>query len=358
MKAENQSKIEHLQHGSISYSRYTEKSPENERGTVIIHGEGHQRVIKDYPHIFRIYRLYEGIRRFFGSEYFYVEEKLDGYNVRIVKNGDDIIAVTRGGIICPFTTEWVRYWRNIHRLDEFFSLYPDKIICAEFVGDNPYNSKRDPALPAGLSYFCFDIMNNDGKLIPVDEKYEIFSRLDLPRVKSFGKFRLKDYSGLRDVMLGLNSKKREGIVLKGMDGNRSIKFVTAESDLIDIEKNLAYFYDIEPGFYSNRLMRIALFIQEFNLDEAEYTAKIGKALFYGYSFLNNYDGSVENFTIYMHSMENWKELKKLIILHKDIVYDGIEPAEIGGMKLHKIVFGRKHKKSTERYREILGGHEE
>ncbi len=358
MRSENRSRIEHLRHGTISYSRYTERCPENERGTVIIHGGERERVIKDYPHIYRVYLLYEGIKRFFGNEYFYVEEKIDGYNVRIIKNGSDIIALTRGGIICPFSTEWVRYWRDIYRLDEFFSLYPDKIICAEFAGDNPYNSKRDRSLPDGLYWFCFDIMRDDGRLLPVEERYEIFERLGLPQVKSFGKFRLKDFARLKEIMLSLNENVREGIVLKGAGGNRSIKYVTAESDLFDIENFLVFFYDIEPGFYSNRLMRISLFVREFSLDQNVYIDRIGRALFRGYSFLSDYGGSLEKFTIYMHSMENWRALKKLIIRHKDIVHNDIETVEIDGIKLYRIIFERRHKKSTERYREILSGHEE
>ncbi len=358
MKAENQTRIEHLHYGSISYSRYTEHSSEHDRGTFVIHSEGHDRVIKDYPHIARVYRMHEGIKRFFGNDYFYAEEKLDGYNVRIIKHNGEIIAVTRGGFICPFSTEWVTYWKNIYKLDDFFESYPDRIICAEFVGNNPYNSKIDESLPPGLSFFCFDIMRNDGRLLPIEEKYEIFRRFNLPQVKSYGRFRLRDFGRLKEIMLELNSKQREGIILKGIHGNRSIKFVTAESDLHDIEKTLAFFYDIEPGFYSNRLMRISLFVQEFKLDETEYMKRIGKAVLKGYSFLLNYEGSLETFTIYMHSLENWRALRKLIIQHKDIVNDGEEPAEVNGVMLHKIVFGRKHKKSTDRFHHILGGHEE
>jgi putative ATP-dependent DNA ligase len=358
MKPVTHSKVEQLQYGAISYSRYTERSHEHDRGTVILHGGNHDRVIKDYPHIARVYRLHEGINRFFGSDYFFAEEKLDGYNVRIIKHNNEIVAVTRGGFICPFSTEWVQYWRGSFRLDDFFVMHPDRIICAEFVGDNPYNSKRDISIPSGLSFFCFDIMRNDGKLIPVNDKYEIFGMLNLPQVRSFGRFRINDFAGLKEIILELNRTRREGIVLKGTGGNRSIKFVTAESDLLDIEKSLAYFYDIEPGFYSNRLMRVSLFVQEFKLDEAEYMEKLGRAILKGYSFFSDYEGSIETFTIYMHSMENWKALKKLIILHKDIVHDSIDPVEIDGGMLHKIVFGRKHKKSTERYHLILGGHEE
>jgi putative ATP-dependent DNA ligase len=358
MKAESQNRIEHLHYGSVSYSRYTEHSPEHDRGTIVIHSEGHDRVIKDYPHIARVYRMHEGIKRFFGDDFFYVEEKLDGYNVRIIKHNKEILALTRGGFICPFSTEWVSYWRKTYRFDDFFEQHPERIICAEFVGNNPYNSKIDDSLPPGLSFFCFDIMHNDGKLLPVEEKNEIFSRLKFPRVNSFGRFRLRDFSKLKEILLDLNSKQREGIVLKGIHGNRSIKFVTAESDLNDIEKTFAFFYDIEPGFYSNRLMRISLFVQEFNLDETEYMKRIGKAVLNGYSFLVNYEGSLEIFTIYMHSMENWRALRKLIIQHKDIVNDTAELEDVNGVMLHKIVFGRKHKKSTDRYHHILSGHEE
>lgn len=358
MKPVNRSKTELLRYGPLSYSRYTERSPDHERGTVILHGDGHNRIVRDYPHIARVYRLHAGTRRFFGNEYFFAEEKLDGYNVRILKYNDEIIALTRGGFICPFSTEWVRYWMTVYRFEEFFELYPDRIICAEFVGDNPYNSKRDQSLPPGLSFFCFDIMRDDGRLLPVEEKYAVFESLDLPQVRSYGKFRLKDYEKLREIVLDLNAGKREGIILKGVHGNRSIKFVTAESDLNDIEKSLEYFYDIEPGFYSNRLMRISLFVQEFELDEKEYMNRIGRAVLKGYSFLLDYAGSLESFTIYMHSLENWKALKKLIIQHKDIVHDGIERVNINGVMLHKIIFERKHRKSTERFHEILGGHEE
>jgi hypothetical protein len=60
----------------------------------------------------------------------------------------------------------------------------------------------------------------------------------------------------------------------------------------------------------------------------------------------------------MHSLDNWKMLKKLIVTHIDIIHDEIEERELGGVKLYRIRFSRKHKKSTQRYREIISGHEE
>jgi len=350
--------LEYLEYEDIRYARYRDKEGEISRGTAILFDEKNKRMIHDYPHIYRVYRLREGIKRFFGNDWFYAEEKLDGYNVRILKHDNRIIAITRGGIICPFSTEWVHHWMGRYRIDDFFELYPDRILCAEFLGDNPYNSKRDPTLPAGMSFFCFDIMMPGGKLMHPEERYSILGNLNLPQIRSFGKFRIKDFSRISDIVLKLNSDRREGIIFKKVNGDKAIKFVTAESDLIDIEQFLPYFYDIEPGFYSNRLMRISLFAGEFGLDLEEYSRKIGDAILKGYSSLENYNGSFENFTIYMHSLDNWKLLKKLIVTHIDIVHDEIESKELSGVKLYRIRFSRKHKKSTARYREILSGHEE
>ena len=350
--------LEYLEYEDIRYARYRDKEGEISRGTMIIFDEKSRRMINDYPHILRIYRMKEGIKNFFGNDSFYAEEKLDGYNVRILKHNNRIVAVTRGGIICPFSTEWVHYWMGRYRIDDFFELYPDRILCAEFLGDNPYNSKRDPTLPPGMSFFCFDIMMPSGRLMPPDERYKILGELNIPQVKSFGKFRFKDMNRIRNIVLELNAGRREGIIFKHVKDRGAIKFVTASSDLIDIEQFMTYFYDIEPGFYSNRLMRISLFVQEFGLDETEYTEKIGRALLRGYAPLASYDGSFENFTIYMHSIENWKLLKKLILTHIDIFHDDIEKTELDGTTLYRIKFSRKHKKSTARYREILNGHAE
>ncbi len=350
--------LEYLEYEDIRYARYKDKEGEISRGTAILFDDKNRRMVHDYPHIFRVYRLKEGIRRFFGNEWFYAEEKLDGYNVRILKHNNRIIAVTRGGIICPFSTEWVHHWMGNYRIDDFFELYPERILCAEFLGDSPYNSKREPSLPPGMSFFCFDIMMPGGKLMHPEERCEILGELKLPQVHSFGKFRLKDMSRINDIVLRLNRDRREGIIFKRTNGEKAIKFVTAESDISDLERTLTFFYDIEPGFYTNRVMRLTMFVQEFGLDEEEYGAKLGRAILRGYNPLKEYEGSFENFTIYMHSLENWKSLKKIILSHVDIFNDDIVKTEINGVNLYRISFSRKHKKSTQRYRELLSGHEE
>ncbi|HPS58458.1 MAG TPA: RNA ligase [Spirochaetota bacterium] len=358
MKIGKHKGLEYMDYNGIRYSRYSDKCEGHARGEMSIHAGRSRRQVKDYPHIFRVFRLREGVERFFRNGSFYAEEKIDGYNVRIIKFKENLLAVTRGGLICPFTTEWIEFWRGRYSFDEFFAMYPGTALCAEFLGDNPYNSKRDTSLPPGLSFFCFDIMKPDGSFLPVEERYSVTAKLGLPCVKSFGRFTAADMGRLREIMLDLNSTGREGLVMKKPGSDGAIKFVTAASDLADLEQFLVFFYDIEPGFYSNRLMRVSLFVQEFGLDEAEYIKRTGAAVIKGYGALKNYEGSFEDFTVYMHSVETWNSLKKLILKHVDVVSEEPHPETINGVQLYKVSFRRSHKKSTLRYREIISGQKE
>lgn len=350
--------LEYLQFKGISYSRYQDKCDGHARGEMFIHSGRTRRVVSDYPHIFRVYRLSEGVERFFGSGTFFAEEKMDGYNVRIIRHKKQMLAITRGGLICPYTTEWVQSWCGRYRFDEFFNRYPGSALCAEFLGDNPYNSKRDRSLPPGLSFFCFDIMQPDGTFLPVEERYSVISELGLPGVRSFGMFTFGDIKRLKEIVLDLNAGCREGLVMKKPRSDGAIKFVTAASDLADLEQFLVFFYDIEPGFYTNRLMRIALFVQEFTLDREEYMRRTGAALINGYSRLENYAGSFEDFTIYTRTAETWDLLKQIILKHVDVVSEEPRSTVIDGMQLFRVSFRRRHKKSSGRFREILSGQKE
>lgn len=358
MKTFKHKGLEYMDYNGTRYSRYSDKCEGHARGEMSIHSGRSRRIVRDYPHIYRVYRLREGVGKFFGTGRFYAEEKVDGYNVRIIKHKENLLAVTRGGIICPFTTEWIEYWRNHYRFDDFFAIYPGASLCAEFLGDNPYNSKRDRSLPPGLSFFCFDIMNPDGSFLPVEERYSLTAELGFPCVKSFGSFTASGMESLREIMLDLNGKGREGLVIKKPGSDGAIKFVTAASDLADLEQFLVFFYDIEPGFYSNRLMRISLFVQEFGLDESEYIRRTGSAIIKGYASLKDYNGSFEYFTVYTHTVESWNSLKKLILKHVDVVSEEPRPAVINGLHLFRVSFRRRHKKSTLRFREILSGQKE
>ncbi|HID41351.1 MAG TPA: RNA ligase, partial [Pyrodictium sp.] len=72
-------------------------------GTVIVFGRGWWRLIPGYPSIQRMVLPSVALPRHFVDK-IVVEEKLNGYNVRVALIDDRIIAVTRGGFICPYTT--------------------------------------------------------------------------------------------------------------------------------------------------------------------------------------------------------------------------------------------------------------
>ena len=84
----------------ITYYRIVKKVGVLKKGTVVTDSG----IIYDFPRIARIMHLENGIKQAFNNP-FYVEEKVDGYNVRIVKVQDQVFAFTRGSYVCPFSTD-------------------------------------------------------------------------------------------------------------------------------------------------------------------------------------------------------------------------------------------------------------
>ena len=62
--------LEYLQFKGISYSRYQDKCDGHARGEMFIHSGRTRRVVSDYPHIFRVYRLSEGVEGFLAAALF------------------------------------------------------------------------------------------------------------------------------------------------------------------------------------------------------------------------------------------------------------------------------------------------
>ena len=63
-------------------------------------------VVRGFPKIPRSLMLYPGIAAHFSTcEKVAVEEKMNGYNVRVALIDDEIAGLTRGGFVCPYTTE-------------------------------------------------------------------------------------------------------------------------------------------------------------------------------------------------------------------------------------------------------------
>jgi len=84
----------------ITYYRIIKKVGELKKRTVVTDSG----IIYDFLRIARIMHLENGIKQAFNNP-FYAEEKVDGYNVRIVKVQGHVFAFTRGSYVCPFSTD-------------------------------------------------------------------------------------------------------------------------------------------------------------------------------------------------------------------------------------------------------------
>ncbi len=126
-----------------------------ESGTLVI-DKGNIHIIRGFPKIRRTLLLQPALKKHFPKEVA-VEEKMNGYNVRIAQVDQQIIALTRGGYICPYTT---RKATEILYLDDFFQENPEMVICGEMVGTlNPYVSHYYPEI-GKLGFRIFDLREN------------------------------------------------------------------------------------------------------------------------------------------------------------------------------------------------------
>ncbi len=246
----------------ITYYRFRKPARGIERGTVIIG----KRIIWGFPHIKRIFRLDTGIEKNIELPV-YAEEKIDGFNVRVASVGGSVYGFSRGGFLDRFVTEKVREMK----LGKFFEDHPNHVICGEMIGNTPFTK---PTKKYDVRLLVFDIDRGDGSYIEPDAKYRMLREYGIEGVPVFGKF--SSVEELKKLASRLNRDRLEGMVLKN---RKTIKFVTANSDIEDIESGARWIFDTERGFFYQRILRSSFFIDDFSLDREEYEKKLGKALY-------------------------------------------------------------------------------
>ncbi|HEY0196217.1 MAG TPA: RNA ligase, partial [Methanobacterium sp.] len=159
-----------------------------EAGTMVcLSNEIH--VIRGFPKIRRTLTLKDALKSHFHQEVA-VEEKMNGYNVRIAFIGDEIVAFTRGGYVCPYTTKKAP---EIMDLTRFFQDHPNLVICGEMLGtDNPYVSHYYPEI-GKLGFKIFDVREKlTGKPLPVKSKRDLLEEYGLPPVKLLGVYSVSE----------------------------------------------------------------------------------------------------------------------------------------------------------------------
>jgi len=262
-------KVERIK-SDIEYTRFREGFRGVERGTVLIGG----RVIWGFPHIRRIFTLEKGVARNLDAGPLFAEEKIDGFNVRIAFIDGAVFAFSRGGFLDLFVTEKAREMG----LEPFFREFPGRVLCGEMIGNTPHTK---PESGFDVKLYIFDIDEGDGDYLPCKERYEALKRFGIQSVPVLGQFDSGDYNGLKKLALSINKGRKEGMVLKCADRRKAVKYVTPWSDIEDIERTSGIMYDMPIGFYYQRVLRSAFFMNDFGLGKDEYAKKLGRAFYDG-----------------------------------------------------------------------------
>jgi putative ATP-dependent DNA ligase len=245
-----------------------------EKGTVLV-GDA---VVRGFPKVPRTLVLETGLPRHFDGE-FAAEEKMDGYNVRVARVDGDVLAFTRSGIACPFTTAKLRAWVD---WDALFDDRPDLMVCGEVAGpENPYTVHAYDRVDS-LAFFAFDARDrSSGDSLPVRERRELLTSYDVPQVPIHGFFDPDDAEGVRELVRELDAEGREGLVMKSPDVSRQLKYTTASANRGDLAFAFSLPFDYGRDFMFRRLIREAFQSWEFEETEAarrERAHAVGEAL--------------------------------------------------------------------------------
>lgn len=263
-------------HG-LEYTRLEEDVRPYPRGSVRLPDGS---VVPGYPPIGRVRSLERELpARFTGP--FQVEEKVDGYNVRVFAHDGEVYALTRGGFVCPFTTDRLPDLLDASILrDE-----PDLVLCAEVAGpENPYLEGSSPDVAEDVALFVFDMLRRGPpSFLPHREKVDRVERYGLPAVTMHGEFTRGDTEALRALILELDREGREGVVLKtDEDGGRRAKYGTSRGNVLDIRAMSSALLDLPSEYFTNRLLRSAIFMAEHGREsDPEAERELGGAFLRG-----------------------------------------------------------------------------
>ncbi len=270
----NRVKVENFK--GVEYLRFTDDFKDVPRGTTLFKDT----IIWGYPHIGRIFQLKTGLLEQF-THPVWVEEKVDGYNIRAFTYQDEVYALTSGGYICAFTTDRVDEFVKLR----FFEENPDLVLCMEVVGpENPYVEEHPPFVKEDVSFLLFDIMRkNEQGFLSYREKLRLIEKYGLPHVEIFGRFELSQVEEIKGILKTLNDEKREGIVLKeDSPRDKRVKYITSYANLNDIAITSINMLGLPADYYTNRLLRLALFIEEEGLKKSNRLySEVGKAFLDG-----------------------------------------------------------------------------
>lgn len=347
----------------IRYIVFKKKVRHVERGTVLFLNENMD-VVMGYPKIRRALVLDPTVKKYFVDKVV-VEEKLNGYNVRVVKIDGNVLGITRGGRVCPFTTK-----KLLKLLDtKILKDYPGITLCGEMVGlNNPYVSHYYPevdreiceGIRENLGLFIFDIREGSNSL-PVEKRIELLEAYRVPHVKPLGVFKKEEVEEIKSIVLKLDREGREGIVMKDPDMLVDpIKYTTHYTHCQDLSVAFRYTFDLGIHFMFSRLVREGYQSYEFKEGEEELEKRahsIGRSIIYSMveSIWKVARGELitEDFELYFENEEDLEEfLKYLKEVHISYV---LKEKEVLKNSIFRVVIGKVYPSTRDKIKSYLEG---
>jgi putative ATP-dependent DNA ligase len=233
-----------------SLMRFEKFSSGIESGTVIFENN---EIVFGYPKIRRAMMLGPSLKRHFGDRVA-VEEKMNGHNIRLTSVNGEVVALTRGGFICPYSTEVT------NRLipDEVFEENPELVLCGEMVGpENPYVPK-DIYPTDTIDFYLFDLLKkNCRRTLGVYKTHQFAKEYGIKATAFFGEFRKeKACEEITGIIKHLGKRNREGVVIKDPDNKLPpLKYTTSETNRHDLEIAFSYYNDYGIDFFLSRTIR-------------------------------------------------------------------------------------------------------
>jgi putative ATP-dependent DNA ligase len=261
--------------------RFDKELSHIERGTVLYEKDGSFEMITGFPKIRRAMVLDPTVKNHFvGLEKVAVEEKMNGYNVRIAGVKNDILAITRSGYICPYTTQKAKEKLNL----KFFDDFPEFVIYAEMVGpDNPYISKNIYNVRS-VEFYVFDVRKkNSGEPLSISKKQEILEKYGFIQAKSFGEISLETASAeISRIIRKLGESEREGVVIKDPEMILSpLKYTSSQSNCADLRHAFKFYNEAGRDYMLSRIVREGFQTVEWNENEVEFEKRciqLGKSI--------------------------------------------------------------------------------
>ena len=238
-------------------------------GTVVFCGDSPE-IYNGFPKIRRALMLDACIKKHFHNiNTVAVEEKMNGFNVRLVLVDGEVMVFTRGGFFCPYSTQKARQLVDRTIFDE----HPDFVLHCEMVGPhNPY-VPRDVYNVESVAFYIFDIRyKGSGIPLSVVQRCEFVEQYGLLSVRLFGIYALDGAAPfIWDIIKRLGPEGREGVVIKDpLMVEVPIKYTCSQSNCADLAHAFSYYHDYGQDFLYSRVVREGYQTIEWGENEVEF----------------------------------------------------------------------------------------